>query len=119
MSRLLSLLLSAVLSLQACSRSDSPIPEGFSNGGALSEAIRRVVPPGISITDGQERMQASGFSCVYQWHAPLGQEQNQTYLYCRREEGTWTARRRWDVAIIMNGVTVGDVRVAEGTQEAP
>lgn len=113
MTRLLLLLVCAVLSLPACSRPDLPIPEGLSSDGALLEAIHRVVPPGISITDGQERMQASGFSCVYQWHAPLGLEQNRTYLYCRREEGAWTVTRRWDVVIIMNGVTVGDVRVAE------
>ncbi len=119
MSRLLPLLLSALVSLQACSRSDSPIPEGVANEETLLEAVRRVVPVGMSITDGQERMHASGFSCVYQWHAPLGQEQNRTYLYCRREEGTWAVTRRWDVVIMMNGVTVGDVRVAEGTQDAP
>ncbi len=80
----------------------------------MHEAIRAVVPPGSSITDAQERLQAAGFECVYQWHAPWGNDTNQTYLYCHREEGAWLTQRRWQVAVMMHGVTVGEVRVAGG-----
>ncbi len=111
---LISLLLSVVLSLQACSRSDQPIPEGLSTDAALFEVIRRVIPPGTSITDGQDRMQASGFGCVYQWHAPWNGEQNLNYLYCSRDESGWPTFKRVNVAIMMKGVTVGEVRVVSG-----
>lgn len=73
-----------------------------------------VIPVGSSITDAQDRMQASGFECVFQWHGSWGGENNLNYLYCNRQDGGWMVQRVWQVAVMMQGVTVGDVRVATG-----
>ncbi|GKS58672.1 hypothetical protein YTPLAS18_21990 [Nitrospira sp.] len=97
--------------LCACSPSERSIPEGLPSESALREAILKMVPMGSSITDAQERTQAAGFECVYQWHAPWRDEQNLTYLYCHRDEGLLFVQRRWEVAFIMQGVVVGEVRV--------
>lgn len=106
-----SLLLLLLLFLSGCSRPDRAIPEGLETDAAMQEAIRRVVPPETSITEAQARLQGSGFECVHQWHGSWGAEQNLNYLYCHRNEGVWASPRVWQVAIMMVGITVGEVRV--------
>jgi hypothetical protein len=107
-------LLLFVLLLTSCSEPDWPIPTGLTDEAAMKDALTKIVPAGTSITDAQERLQANGFACVYQWHAPLAGDQNVSYLYCHREEGTPIAQRSWQAAVMMKGVTVGDVRVKVG-----
>ncbi len=80
----------------------------------MRDTVRRLVPLGSSITDAQEHMRESGFHCVYQWHGAWAGEQDLSYLLCRREEGGFRQTRVWEIAVLLSGITVGEVRVREG-----
>ena len=101
--------------MSACSPSDRAFPESLTNDADLRAAIIKSVPIGSSVTDAQGRLEADGFHCVHQWHAPLGARQDLIYLYCRRDEGRFVSTRHRDVFVMIQGVIVDDIRVSSGT----